>query len=77
MSPHLREIERRAIRLAGPDREMLAERLIQSLDRVPLTDVEEAWVREAERRFASYRRGARKGIPASLAFKRIRKGLGC
>ena len=36
----------------------------------------EAWVKEAERRFAAWRRGEREGIPAEKAFKQIRKDLG-
>lgn len=76
MSPHLMEIERQAAHLPPKDREILAERLIQSLDEVPLTDVEEAWVKEAERRFTAWRRGERKGIPAARALRQIRKELG-
>ena len=76
MSPQLLEVERKAVRLPPKDREILAERLIQSLDEVPLTDVEEAWVKEAERRFAAWRRGERKGIPAARALRQIRKELG-
>jgi len=76
MRPQLSELERKAFRLPVKDREELAERLIQSVDEVPLTEVEEAWVKEAERRFAAYRRGERKGIPARSAFARIRKDLG-
>jgi putative addiction module component (TIGR02574 family) len=76
MSPKLLEIERRAVRLPVKDREVLAERLIRSLGRAPLTQVEEAWVAEAERRFSAWRRGEREGIPVERAFKRIRKDLG-
>jgi putative addiction module component (TIGR02574 family) len=76
MSPKLREIEREAIRLPVKERETLAERLMQSLKREPLTQVEEAWVKEAERRFSSWRRGERKGVPAARAFRQIRKDLG-
>jgi putative addiction module component (TIGR02574 family) len=76
VSPQLMEIERKAARLPPKDREILAERLIQSLDEVPLTDVEEAWVKEAERRFTAWRRGERKGIPAARALRQVRKELG-
>jgi len=73
MSPELLEIERKAFRLPLKEREILAERLIQSLGNVPLTEVEEAWVKEAERRFTAWRRGERKGVPAKRAFKQLRK----
>lgn len=76
MSARLLEIERKAFRLPVKDREVLAERLIQSLEGGRLTLVEEAWVEEAERRFSVWRRGEREGVAAKLAFKRIRKDLG-
>jgi putative addiction module component (TIGR02574 family) len=75
MSPELLEIERKAFRLPVKEREILAERLIQSLGDRPLTEVEEAWVKEAERRFTAWRRGERKGVPARRAFTQIRKDL--
>ena len=76
VTPRLAEIERKAIRLPAKDRELLAERLIQSLDNAPLTEVDEAWVKEAERRFSAYRRGQRQGVPAGRAFRQIRMDLG-
>jgi putative addiction module component (TIGR02574 family) len=76
MSPKLLEIQRKVAGLPAKDREMLAERLMRSVDRVPLTQVEEVWVKEAERRFAAWRRGEREGVPAEKAFKQIRKDLG-
>ena len=76
MSPKFLNIEREAVRLPEKDREILAERLMQSLSPSPLTRVEEAWVKEAERRFSAWRRGDLKGIPAARAFKQIRNKLG-
>lgn len=76
MSPKLLEIERKAFSLPVKDREVLAERLIQSLEGARLTRVEEAWVEEAERRFSAWRRGEREGVAVKQAFKRIRKDLG-
>ena len=64
MSPELLDIERKAFRLPVEERELLAERLIQSLDNVPLTEVEESWIEEAERRFTVWRCGHRKGVSA-------------
>lgn len=75
MSPKLLEIEREAIRLPVKDREVLAERLMRSVKRQPLTHVEEAWVKEAERRFSAWRSGKRAGVPVARAFKQIRKEL--
>lgn len=76
MSRKLLEIERKAIHLSIKEREILAERLIQSIEGVPLTEVEEVWVKEAERRFKAWRRGERKGVSAKRAFRQIRKDLG-
>ena len=76
MSPKLLEIQRKAVGLPVKDREMLAERLMRSVNRAPLTQVEEAWVKEAERRFSAWRRGEREGVPAERAFRQIRKDLG-
>lgn len=76
MSPKLLELKSEAYRLPVKDREVLAERLMRSLKRAPLTLVEEAWVKEAERRFSAWRRGEREGVPMARAFKRIRKDLG-
>ena len=75
MSPQLPDIERRALCLPAKDRETLAERLMQSLENSPLNQVEEAWVKEAERRFTAWRAGRRKGIPAAQAIRRLRKDL--
>lgn len=76
MSPKLLEIEREAIRLPVKDREALAERLMRSVRRKPLTQVEEAWIKEAERRFSEWRRGKRVGVPCDRALKQIRRDLG-
>lgn len=76
MSKALLKIEREAVRLPVKDRELLAERLMRSVRREPLSQVEEAWVEEAERRFSAWRRGTRAGVPVERAFKQIRKDLG-
>jgi putative addiction module component (TIGR02574 family) len=76
MSKALLKIEQEAVRLPVKDREVLAERLMRSVQREPLTQVEEAWVKEAERRFSAWRRGTRTGVPVERAFKQIRKDLG-
>ncbi len=76
MSPQVREIEQKAIRLPASEREALAERLMRSLDDLPLSEVEEAWVAEAERRFAAWRRGERQAVPAKRALRELRKAIG-
>jgi len=76
MSLERLEIERKAIRLPMKEREILAEGLIQSVERMSLTKVEEAWIKEAERRFKAWRRGERKGVSTRRAFRQIRKDPG-
>ena len=58
--------------LIAKEREVLADKLLQSLDDAPLTDVEEAWLEEAEKRYQAYRKGRSKGIPADQLFAEIR-----
>jgi hypothetical protein len=47
------EIEKKARRLTPAERERLAERLLAPLAKTRLTAVEEAWVAEAECRYAA------------------------
>ena len=75
MSPQLREIEKKAMRLPVAEREVLAYRLMRSIDGAPLTEVDEAWVAEAERRFAAWRRGEKRAVPASQALRQLRKAI--
>ena len=69
------EIEKKARRLPAVERERLAERLLAPLARARLTAVEEAWVDEAECRYAAWKRGQRKALPAAKMVAAIRKEL--
>src|SRR5512136_688313 len=69
------EIEKKARRLTPAEREKLAERLLAALAKSRLTAVEEAWVAEAECRYAAWKRGQRKALPAARAIAGIRKEL--
>jgi hypothetical protein len=75
MSQRLLEVEKQALRLSPADREALAGRLMQSVDDAPLTDVDEAWLEVAERRYAAFLRGARKGTPAATAIASARRAI--
>jgi hypothetical protein len=59
MSPQFRQLEEQALRLPPEDREILADALLHSLDQAPLSDVDEAWVEEAELRYQAWREGTR------------------
>ena len=76
MSTELKEIEQQALLLPPKDREILAQRLMHSLDNAPLTDVDEAWIHEAERRYRHYKDSIIKGIPGEKLFAEIRRELG-
>jgi putative addiction module component (TIGR02574 family) len=76
MSAQLEKIGRKAQRLSREDREQLAADLIAGLDNSPLTEVDQAWIVEAERRYDELSSGRVKGIPAQDVFDSIRRELG-
>lgn len=69
MSDLLKKIERDMLSLSRQERAFLADRLLSSLDGDnALSDVDIAWITEAERRYNEYKDGKRKGIPAEKVF---------
>ena len=76
MLPKLKDIESQAILLPPQERESLAATLIQSLDNMNLTEVEEAWIQEAEKRYQDYINGKIPGIPGDSVLSDIRRELG-
>ena len=75
MTP-LRELEGKALSLPPDERERLAGTLLRSLEKEPLSDIDEAWLEVAETRFAAYKAGKRKGVPGGRVFDDLRKDLG-
>ena len=69
MKALLEEVERDALRLTKQERALLADRLLSSLGGEVLSDVDAAWVAEAERRYAQYKEGKRQPVPASEVFE--------
>jgi putative addiction module component (TIGR02574 family) len=70
MSARLDRLERDVLRLPVKERAFLADRLLSSLGRKDvLTDVDEAWINEAERRYREHKSGKRKSIPSAQVFK--------
>ena len=69
------ELEKKARRLPVVERERLAEQLLAPLAKARLTAVEEAWIAEAECRYAAWKRGLRTAILAAKAVAGIRKEL--
>jgi len=68
MSNLLEKIEQEALRLSSQERAFLADRLLSSLDDDALTDIDEAWIAEAERRYQEYKEGKRSGVAAQAVF---------
>jgi putative addiction module component (TIGR02574 family) len=68
MSDQLGKLEYEALRLSRQERAFLADRLLSSLDGEALSDVDVAWVAEAERRYHEYKEGNRPGVAATDVF---------
>ncbi|MBI5556189.1 MAG: addiction module protein [Deltaproteobacteria bacterium] len=68
MSNLIEKLEHDLLLLSRQERAFLADRLLSSLDGDTLTDVDAAWVSEAERRYDEYKKGKRTGIPADQVF---------
>ena len=69
MDAILDKVEEAALNLPREERAFLADRLLNSLDgEVVLSEVDAAWVAEAERRYAEYQSGKRQPIPAAAVF---------
>jgi putative addiction module component (TIGR02574 family) len=77
MTALLERIERQAKQLSREDRERLATDLMTGLEREPLSDIDQAWVAEAERRYDELVSGRVQGIPADEAMREIREKLRC
>jgi putative addiction module component (TIGR02574 family) len=68
MSNLLKKIQHDALNLTRQERAFLADRLLSSLGEDTLTDIDEAWIQEAERRYQEYMEGKRPGISARDVF---------
>lgn len=65
MTAVLEKVEQEALSLPEQERAFLADRLLSSLGGGALSDVDMAWVAEAERRYEGYRKGERQVVPAA------------
>ncbi len=63
------ELETDALKLPPTDRARLAHRLIESLEGAEEGDFEGAWIEEAERRHAEYRKGLVTARDADAVFR--------
>lgn len=76
MSTTLAEARKIAMSLPPEEREILAEELVSSLNQPELTDIDKAWLKEAERRYQEYKEGKVELIPAEKVFADLRKKYG-
>lgn len=72
------QFEAELLKLPRSVRARLAERLIESLDENPdrRTDIEAAWSREADARYASYLEGGNPSVPFGPFLEALRKEYG-
>ena len=70
MHPNIEELAKETMALDIEDRELLAGKLLLSLDEPTPSEVERLWLDEAERRLEGYRAGRVQGIPADEVFSR-------
>lgn len=68
MSDLLKKIEDEALSLSNQERAFLANRLLSSLGEDVFTDIDAAWITEAERRYQEFKEGKRPGIAAQKVF---------
>ncbi|KAA3617145.1 MAG: addiction module protein [Calditrichaeota bacterium] len=64
----LKKIEKEIEGLTNQERAFLADRLLGSLSENKQSEVDEAWVEEAERRYEDYKKGNRPGVEAKSVF---------
>jgi len=75
MTPLLDELVRKASGLSPDERERLAERLLAEVESGPLSEAEEAWIEEAEKRFAAWKSGQTRTVdPDEARWRRENPG---
>lgn len=77
MTALLERIENEAKALSREDQERLVQDLIAGLERRPISDIDQAWIDEAERRYEDMISGRVEGIPAEMVLHEVREQLSC
>ena len=72
MSRDVKDIAAEVLQLPLGARAELASQLLESLDDLSETEIEQLWAAEAERRYAEYKAGRVEAIPAEEVFARLR-----
>lgn len=73
MTTSLAEVRELVFKLPIEDQEILLQELTSSLEQPELTEIDKAWIKEAERRYHDYKAGKTKGIPAEEVFGKLRE----
>jgi putative addiction module component (TIGR02574 family) len=73
VSDLLKRIENEALSLSSHERAFLVDRLLSSLGEDVLSDIDAAWIVEAERRYKEYKDGKRPGITAEKVFAKAER----
>ena len=68
MATTIKQLEQALLKLSKQERADLADRLLSSLDGEVLSEVDAAWVAEAEIRFEEYKSGKRQVVSAQDVF---------
>jgi putative addiction module component (TIGR02574 family) len=72
----LKQVEEEALKLPAEERARLAHRLLESIEQTSDSDVEMAWIAEAERRHEELLSNPAVAEPAAIAFQRARDAIG-
>jgi len=75
MTALLQKIEQEAKALSREDRERLVSDLVAGLEDAPLSEIDQAWIEEAERRYHAWKAGRTEGVPAEQAISEMRGKL--
>ena len=68
MTTLLEKIEHDALSLSIQELAFWADRLLSSLDKEALNDINDSWLDELERRYQEYKNGKRLGVSAQEVF---------
>ena len=73
MTIQIKKLKDQALLLSPEEREILAEEILHSLDNELLSNIDKAWIEEAEKRYDNYKSGKTRAIPFNEVKRNIRK----
>ena len=76
MSAIFDELSSKAMSLSPLERARLADLMVESLDDAPLTEVDQAWIKLAQRRADEIRAGTAKTYSAEEVLSEARRSIG-